>query len=341
MAKSVVPSVVATQNRTIQFPEEGRACLESGPVPEVRPGQILCRTIYSGISNGTERNHLTGGNYGRRFPAGIGYQKVAEVAAVGEGVERYRVGDRVFSGAVGKHCAWFVEDAGHPDGERHLVIHLQPTLRPTEAALLGVGGVAMHNVRRARVGSGERVLVIGAGLIGLFAAQCAAAAGAHVTIANRSAGRLEVARELGAHATVELSSGEKWADLRRQGPFDVVFETTGGDVLDQIIGRSDGPPRGLVRHGGRLALVGGRFEVSFESNSAQFQSLQILLSAHFRREDLLELVRLVEAGRVQIGPLVRDVVPVEQAEAIYTRLYREAGSLLGTVLDWTGDTDGA
>ncbi|MEX0886202.1 MAG: zinc-binding alcohol dehydrogenase [Phycisphaeraceae bacterium] len=324
--------------RVMFFPAEGRAEWRPEPMPEPGRGQILCRTLYSGISNGTERNHLTAGNYGRRFPAGIGYQKVARVEAVGPGVEQFSVGDTVFSGVVGKHADRFLENVAEPEGERNLVAHLPDNVDPVEAALLGVAGVAMHDVRRAGVGLGERVLVVGGGLIGQFTAQAALAAGAHVTLCNRGQQRLDIARELGIQDPFRIAGDESWQQLRDRGGFDAVFETSSGDVLDQIIGRTGGPAGGMLRRGGRLLIIGGRFDVTFDCNLAQFQALTLMFASHFRRPDLHTLLRLVGEGRIRVGPLLKDVVPIRDAERTYQRLYEDPASMLGTVFDWT---DGA
>ncbi len=67
--------------KAVVFAEQGRMTLEDHPLPELQPGQILCKTLLSGVTNGTERNALTGGNYGGRYPAQPGYQNVAEIVA--------------------------------------------------------------------------------------------------------------------------------------------------------------------------------------------------------------------------------------------------------------------
>ena len=58
--------------------------LQQEPTPVCGPGQVLCETLYSGLTNGTERNVLMGGNYGGRWPYRMGYQNVGRVI---EGIE--------------------------------------------------------------------------------------------------------------------------------------------------------------------------------------------------------------------------------------------------------------
>ena|SRR5437867_1815734 len=79
--------------RGIIFPEKGRAAFREEPTPGCSPGTLLCQSLYTGLTNGTERNVLVGGNYGGSWPARCGYQNVGRVLAVGAGVEGYQPGE--------------------------------------------------------------------------------------------------------------------------------------------------------------------------------------------------------------------------------------------------------
>jgi len=169
-------------------------------------------------------------------------------------------------------------------------------------------------------------------VIGLFAAQAAHAAGAETWIANRNNDRLEVARQCGIANTVQITGDESWEQLKGIG-FDVVIETSGADIMDKVIGQKMGQP-GILNSGGRLFLCAGRFDVTYSCGAAQARRLQICHATHFKRTDLLELIRLTAAGTIKVGPMLRDVVPIDDAPKIYDRMRDDPRSLLGTVFKW-------
>src|SRR6476646_8628332 len=147
------------------FIERGRAILRTEPAPTAGPGQVLCHTLYSGVSNGTERSCLIGGNYGGRWPARVAYQHVARVEEVGAGVTQFHAGDLVFAGNLGGHVEYFVEQVLPDTDDNNLLMHLPPGIALSDAALLGITAVSVHNVAAADVRLGQRVLVMGAGPI--------------------------------------------------------------------------------------------------------------------------------------------------------------------------------
>ena len=103
----------------------GKAVIEEAPTPKCEAGHLLCKTLYSGITNGTEHNVLVGGNYGRSYPKRSGYQVVGRVLEVGFGVEEFEVGDTVYSGEHSGHVEYFkVPVIPSEDNKMKLVIKL-------------------------------------------------------------------------------------------------------------------------------------------------------------------------------------------------------------------------
>ncbi len=313
--------------RAIHFPEQGVAEFIDEPMPECGPGQVLVRSEYTGMTNGTERSFLMGGPYGpRKWPCRCGYQTVGIIEQVGPDVTGYQVGDRVFNGNFKHHASHLRCNVADLDSPTQLTAVLPPEVDPTHAALFGVGGVSMHDVRRARTSVGDRVLVVGAGVIGQFAAQIAQALGAETVLANTSTDRLEVAQQAGVRQTVHITGDDPWPALADPG-FDVVIEDSGAEILNDLLA--------IMRPGGRLFLCAGRFAVNYKCLLAQSRRIEIHHTTHFRRDDLLQLVRLAAAGAINVGPMIRDVVPVSQAPAIYQTLRDHPRKLLGTVFDWS------
>ncbi len=285
--------------------------------------EVKTRTIYSGVTNGTERNQLTGGNYAPAdadLPTGgNGYQNVGKVIVVGPDVRELKVGDVLFMSAVHAEYAVMPEDG--------LLVRLPGTMELTEAALLGICSVAMRTCRNAELSVGERVLIVGAGILGQVAVQVAAGMGARATICDIDGGRLAIAREIGAAETVLDVSGEQWNQNVDEASFDVVMDFAGVPGMeDQLIS--------ALRPRGRVLFIAGRDKVTYTFNLGQGREVRIRQNSHFDRDDLHNTCRLVARGSIKIRPLIRDVVPVSEAKRIYDTLRDTPDQLMGTVFAW-------
>ena len=285
--------------------------------------EVKTETIYSGITNGTERNQLIGGNYApkdEQLPTGgNGYQNVGRVIEVGPDVNELQVGDVLYMSAV--HAEYVVMAADD------LLIKLPDSVDRTEAALFGMTSVAMRTCRNTELKMGERVLIVGAGIIGQVAAQIAAVMGARATLCDINLNRLEIARQIGAAETVLDVSGDGWEKGVPDGTFDAVIDFAGVPGMeDQLIS--------AVRQRGRVIFIAGRGKVTYTFNLGQGREIQLKQNSHFDRDDLQNLCRLVDRGLVKIAPLIRDVVPVSEAKRIYDTLRDNPNELLGTVFVW-------
>ena len=301
-----------------------KVLIHDAPEPEGPTGnEVKTETIYSGITNGTERNQLIGGNYApkdEQLPtSGGGYQNVGRVIEVGPDVSGLQVGDVLYMSAAHSEYVVMAED--------DLLIKLPDSIDRTEAALFGMTSVAMRTCRNTELKMGERVLIVGAGIIGQVAAQIAAVMGARPTLCDISPNRLELAREIGAAETVLDVSGDGWEKGVADGTFDAVIDFAGVPGMeDQLIS--------AVRRRGRVIFIAGRGKVTYTFNLGQGQEIQLKQNSHFDRDDLANLCRLVDRGLVRIAPLIRDVVPVSEAKRIYDTLRDNPTELLGTVFEW-------
>jgi threonine dehydrogenase-like Zn-dependent dehydrogenase len=311
----------------IWFTKKGRAEFVDEPDPECREDAVLLKTLYSGLSNDTERNKLMGGNYhSGKWPDRIGYQHVSEVIECGRLIRDFKVGDILFTGTYPGHVSY------HLARESDLVARLPDSMDLPSAALFGVAAVSMHNTRRVEVTSADRVLVLGLGLIGLFSVQASLAMGAEVTVADRNEDRLEIARSLGARIAVNTTDDKSWEGLRSEQRFNACLECSGGQVLDHIVGTTWG--NGLLAKNARLSMVASRSRADLNFNAASSCRLVLLFSTHFAQTDLEEVIDLTMQGTMKPGPLVRAVVPINEAIGVYDTLRDEKQKLLGTVFDW-------
>ena len=272
------------------------------PDPVPGEGQILIRVQASGI-NGADLHQRAG-----RYPAPPdapqdvpGLECAGEVVAVGPNAFRYAVGDRVMA---------LLGGGGHAE---LAVVHERLALRVPDALDWPAAGgfvevyATAHDAlfTQGGLGPGERLLVNGAaGGVGLAAVQLGVSLGARVTAnARHSHERL---RELGADTVVE-------------GPYDVILELVGGDLL-----QGDTALLGL---GGRLLVIGSsagaRAEIDFgllmrirgRIHSSTLRSRPIEEKALVVQRLERYVLPLVVAGRV--GVPVERTFPLADAEAAY------------------------
>ena len=287
--------------------------------------QVKTKTLYSGVTNGTERNDLIGGNYAtpdENLPYGWGYQNVGRVIETGPDVKYLDIGDVLYMSA--DHSEYVVTS------EESLLVRLPEDVDPTHAALFGMAGVAMRSCRNADVRMNERVLIVGQGFIGQMAAQIANLMGGRVSVCDVDARRLDLARRIGAAEAVFDVSGDGWDQQVEDGVFDAVIDLAG------VVGMEDRLIK-AARHRGRILFIAGRFKVEYTFNQGQGREITIKQNSHFDNDDLAGICRLVARGMVHIRPLIRDIVPVTEAAGIYDTLRDEPGKLLGTVFDWGGE----
>lgn len=278
------------------------------PVPG--PGQILIAVHAAGVTR-TELNwypstHTASGK--ARLRAIPGHEFSGVVAALGEGVSGFDVGQHVFG-----MNDWFQQGAM---AECCLTSPLNITNKPAclsavQAATVPIGALTAWQglFERASLQPGERILIHGGGgSVGLFAVQLARLHGAHV-IATTSPETLEIVRELGAHQVVDYRAVrfEKVVD-----PVDVVFDTVGGDTRERS--------RALLLSGGRLVSIAADGEVNtnpevrkgyfiVEPNRAQLDHMASLLCDGRLRTFTKAVVPLANAADAFLGNIGTNLEP--------------------------------
>ena len=195
--------------------------------PEPTPGQVLVKVLFASVNPVDAK--MVEGAMGNRFPMIVGFDFAGTVDKLGEGVEAFKEGDRVFGqapwgppGSFAKYCLAVAEEIAPIPGN----------MDPAIAACLPVAGTTAHQAlfEVGRLGPGETVLIAGAsGGVGAFAVQLAKRAGAHV-VASASAANREFVTDLGAD---EYIAYDEVSDYSAAGETDLVLDCVGGDTTEK------------------------------------------------------------------------------------------------------------
>jgi predicted dehydrogenase/threonine dehydrogenase-like Zn-dependent dehydrogenase len=238
--------------QVIQDVRSGKTSVTEVPVPVPAPGMALVRTAASLVSAGTERavvefaaKTLLGKARSRPDlvrqvlekvrreglmttfeavqnrldqPMPLGYSSAGTVVAVGDGLQGFRVGDRV--ACAGGGYAVHAEFAVVP---QNLLAHLPEGVDFEAGAFATLGAIALHGFRLAEAQLGDRVVVIGLGLLGLLSVGLARAAGCSVLGIDLDPERVGRAKNLGAEAVANPEAEEAAAAFSQGLGCDVVL----------------------------------------------------------------------------------------------------------------------
>ncbi len=248
----------------------------------------------------------------------LGAYFAGEIEAVGRDVEQFQVRDRVFAGSgprFGAYAEYICLPGSHP-------IAAKPAnMNHAEAAAVPLGGInALHYLRKAKIRSGEKVLINGAGgSFGTFAVQLAKLMGAEVTAVD-STEKLELLRELGADHVIDYTR----EDFTENGEtYDVIFNVVVKASYARIL-RS-------LNKGGRYLLTNpaGIFQMLRAIWTSMTGNKQVIVQfAPETAEDLDYLRELIEAGKLR--SVIDRSYPLEQAAEAHR--YVETGRKQGNVV---------
>ncbi len=318
------------------------------PDPVAGPGEAVARVLACG--SGLTIQHIKAGRIAAEFPRVIGHEITGEIVAVGKGASGLSVGDPVtayYYLSCG-HCRWCLaeleplcENCGGNVGRNcdggyaeyiklpaHIFIKLPEGLdyraHPAEIGVVNDAIATPYKVlRRARVKAGETVAVFGAGGgLGVHQLMMAKWARAHVIAVDVARDKFDACRKAGADDVVDAASSdaaEALMDLTHGQGVDV--------AIDYVSTTStlEAGAKALGRHG-RLVTLGGagqRFQVS--SLDMLLKEQDLLGSRYVSRVEVLEALDLV--ARREVWPMVTDIRPLEEAEAVHERV--ERGEVIG------------
>lgn len=311
--------------KSILIHEPGKLEIVENPMPVPKEGEALLRILYGGIC-GSDLGIYRGTMAYAAYPRIPGHEFSAQIVEIGENDRGLKPGmivtcnpyfncTKCYSCERGLvNCCESNETMGvQRDGafSEYITMPVERIyegkgLTPRQLTLIEPFCISYHGVSRANVKEGDKVLVIGAGTIGVLAAIAAKAKGGKVYIADVAEAKLRYAYETFGLAGMILNDNP---DTFMDKVNAITSDNHGFDVCIEAVGFPSTFQNCIdaAAFGGRVVLIGvGKQNLDFNFTLLQKKELNVFGSRNALKEDFLELIDLVKSGGVDIEKVVMD-----------------------------------
>ncbi len=336
---------IPTRMRAVTFHGPGDIRYGTVPVPRPGPGEVLVR-IQVALTCSTDVKTFRRGHpvMIQEIPTVFGHEFAGEVAAVGEGVERFGVGQRV-AAANSAPCfsCGYCRHGRENLCERLLFLNgafaqyirvpaplaavnlfpLPDDLPAREAAFLEPLACVLHGIDRAAVRADDTVAILGTGPLGLLLLQAARLRGARCIAAGRGALRLSRAYASGAEAVVDVAATpDPVAAIRERTPGGL-----GPDIVIEAVGRPEAweQAAAVARKGGTVVFFGGcapGSEVRLDTRRLHYEELTLLGVFHHTPAHVRQALDLLAGRLLALDPLISHEMPLKDLEAALLAMER-------------------
>jgi L-iditol 2-dehydrogenase len=326
-------------------------------IPEPGPNEVLVKTKAVGICGSDVHYYVEGriGPYIVDEPLILGHETAGVIARVGKNVTHLKEGDRVaLEPGVPCGCTDFVKRglynlcpsikffatppvhgtfAEYFTHDANFAFKLPDNVSFEEGALCEPLSVGIHAVRQGNVGIGSRVLIMGAGPIGLVNLLVAKAAGAGIIVSVEThKNRATMARECGATHVIESFDSERIISesmkVTDNTGFDVVLECSGAGPAAQTAVK-------ILKPGGTLVFIGlfSQLEVPMDLNA--ITQKELTYKGVFRyRNTYPTAIDLISSGRINVKPLVTKRFTWDKVKDAMDCAHKEASSQIKVMTEW-------
>ena len=328
--------------KVVYVEEPGKIEIREKEMPTLKKGEALLKIKYCGIC-GADVATFTGNQPFTTYPRIPGHEFSAEIVEIEENDRGLKVGDIVTANPYFNcgHCyscergivnactdnqtmgvqrdGSFAEYVAMPI-ER---IYPGKGLSAKTLALIEPFSIGYHAVSRGHVKPGHKVLVIGAGAIGIFAAISAKLKGAEVYISDVFEKRLENALKFGVDGIIDVSKEdllERTKEITNGNGFDICIEAVGQSAT--FLNCID-----AAAFGADIILIGnGKKETTFNHSILLKKELNVYGSRNALKKDFLELIDLISSGKINVDHIVSDIFDKEDAIKGFDALVHNDGS---------------
>jgi predicted dehydrogenase/threonine dehydrogenase-like Zn-dependent dehydrogenase len=363
---------------------KGKVIGEEVSSPNVNPGAVLIKVVNSCISAGTESHSVKGSKLGGLIKkslkqpervmqvlnsvsslgiqktiakvkgivnggAATGYSVSGVVVGVGEGVNIFKVGDRVTASGAG-----IANHAEFVDVPKNLVTKIPDNLDFEKASTVTLGAIAMQGVRRADLSLGEFCVVTGTGLLGLLCIQMLRLSGVRVAAVDLNDSRLKLAKSFGAEITI---------NPKNENNIDIIHNWTGGNGADCVLlcaATDSSEPLSQAfqscKRKGKVVVIGvvglnikrpdmyekeldvimstsygpGRYDATYEMDGVDYPYAYVRWTEN---RNMQEYLRLLSEQKILLHDIIHSVHPIKNIGEAFNLLQSEDSPLI-VLLDY-------
>jgi 2-desacetyl-2-hydroxyethyl bacteriochlorophyllide A dehydrogenase len=322
--------------------------------PVIVDNEVLVKVMACGICGSDV--HGFDGSTGRRIPPIImGHEASGIIFETGKDVHIWKKGDRVtFDSTVYPLDDWYTLEGMYNlsdnrevlgvspgtykrDGAfsdfiaipQHILYKIPENVTFEQAAMVEAVAVALHSINIAGIKTGDKCVVVGAGMIGVFIIKLLKIAGASLIISiDIDPKRLNEAKKTGAdHVFIST-------DENLEGKIKAITNNRGADLSFEAVGKSDSVNVAIdvVRKGGKTILVGNTSpKIEFPLQKVVTRELKVLGSCAIRGEYEMVL-NLLASGKINVDDQISAVVPLAEGAGWFDKLYRKEELLNKVIL---------
>jgi len=336
-------------NKCIVIKEPGKIEFIEKEVPSIKKGEALLKVIYGGICGsdlGIYRGTFAYASY-PRIPGHEFSAKIVEISKNDRGLKEGMIvtANPYFNCGKCYSCRRGLVNCcirNQTLGVQRDGVFAQYVKMPIERIYDGKGlsaknlaliepfSISFHGVKRANIKPRDKVLIMGAGTIGVLAMISAKQLGAEVFISDIAQEKLDYAVKIGADGVILNKDPEVFKDE--------VNEITEGDGFDVAI-EAVGLPSTFqncidaVAFGGRIVLIGiGNTNLDFNFTLIQKKELNIYGSRNALKEDFDQLINLIGEGKINLEKLISNVYSANDAKKAFDEFDKRSGNMLKVLL---------
>jgi len=340
--------------KALVLKEYNKLIYEEVPDPEILSNEVLVKVMACGICGSDV--HGMDGSTGRRIPPMImGHEASGVIVNIGADVIGWQLGDRVtFDSTVYPLNDWFTLEGMYNlsdnrevlgvspgtykrDGAfaeyiaipEHILYKIPESVSFQQAAMVEAVAVALHSINISGVKPGDRCVVVGAGMIGIFILKLLKLSAASKIIAiDINPIRLEQAVKAGTDHTF-LSTEENLEEKIKS-----LTNNRGADLSFEAVGKSESVNIAIdiLRKGGKTVLVGNvSSKIDFPLQKVVTRELKVFGSCAIRGEYEVVLTML-ETGKISVDDQISAVAPLSEGAIWFNKLYRKEEELNKVIL---------
>lgn len=325
------------ETQAVVFPEANKFDVVELELDTPGADDMVVRTLVSAISPGTERWILRGKHIGTKFPCVPGYQRIGIVEECGKNVKNFQTGEIVYgcgnrwkNDIISMWGAHAGASVSRWDGYT-LLASAKPAQFELETTVFAiVAGVGVRGIRFLDVRNGQKLCIIGAGFIGLCAAQLAMYLGADPVMVETDPERAAFAKTFIPAVVSPDDDMDKHLKEFAPAGLDLLYDTVGHAATTDRLVKS-------VRSQGTMLLQAQYFDkerCAIDIDQFKVKEITVKTTCGIGQDDFFNTVDYIRKRIIRIGPMITHRFNARDILKGYEILHTNKPFNMGIVFDW-------